>query len=260
MEKVMNFLDSCSETALLSKLRTVSFQYNLLLKLRERMQPYVDSMDALFNQATQEVTSVRYGQGCFLNFGYYDPFVFEELVCGKHPRGRLFYKKPTKGVFDTYGYDKDNRVIIHTAEYTDHTYCDIGGNIYLYEGDCLLYLGYDRSKEDKNLNVGKYGISKSTDTLDYTLTCYGFDDPKRDILDSLFIFKSGTHSGKAIQCSFSYESGMIEHIFQVEFDQKMQPKDADVCSRTVFATKKQKQNLKPYNEFFPPLRDLKHFD
>jgi len=260
MEKIMDFLDSCSETALLSKSRTMNFQFNLLLELREKMKPYIDSIDALYNQAIQEVTSVRYGQGCFLEFGYYDPFVFEELVCGKNPKGRLFYKKPVKGAFDTYGYDQEKRVRMHSAKLPDQSCWDCAGTIYLYEGDCSLYLGYQRAKGEETLNVRKSGILKRTDTLDYALTCYGFDDPKDDIFDSLFIFKNESHSGKAIQYDFSYKLSMIEHIFQVDFDNKMQPKDADVCSRALFATKKQKKNLKPCPDFFPPLGNLKPFD
>lgn len=255
MGKIMDSLDSYSEMALSAKMRTMSFQFNLLLELREKMKPYIDSMDALYNQAIQEATSARYGQGCFLEFGYYDPFVFKELVCGKNPRGRLFYKKPAKGTFDTYGYDKDKRVRIHSIELTDRPCWDCAGTIYLYESDWSLYLGYERSKGEKALTVRKIGISKRTDTLDYALTCYGFDDLKDDIFNSLFIFKTEPHSGKALQYDFSYKLGMVEYIFQVDFDNKMQPKDADVCSRTIFATKKQKENLKPYPEFFPPLRD-----
>lgn len=255
MGRIMDSLGSYSEMTLLSKMRTMNFQFNLLLELREKMKPYIDSMDALYNQAIQEVTSVRYGQGCFLDFGYYDPFVFEELVCGKNPRGRLFYKKPVKGTFDTFGYDQENRVKMHSTKLADHPYLNSSGTIYLYGGDCLLYIGYDQPKEDKPLTVRKIGIFKHADMLDYALTCYGFDDPKDDIFNSLFIYKTEAHSGKAFQYDFSYKSGMIENVFQVEFDKKMQPKDADVCSRTVFATKKQKENLKPYNDFFPPLRD-----
>lgn len=245
----MNFLDSCSETELLSKSRTMNFQFNLLLELREKMKPYAASMNALFNQAVQEVTSVRYGQGCFLEFGHYDPLVFEELVCGKNPKGRLFYQKPVKGKFDTYGYDQDKRVRTHSAELPTLSCWGSAGTIYLYEGNYTLYLGYEQLKGDATLLVRKIGISKHTDTLDYTLTCHGFDDPKDDISTNLFIFKTGTYSGKAIQNDFSYKTGLIENIFQVNFDNKMQPKAADVCSRTLFSTKKQKENSKPYYDF-----------
>lgn len=228
-----------ADNELISKFESVQFQHRMLLELQETLKPYVDAFPSLYKEAEEACCSVKYGQGCNLDFGFYDPFVMVELFFKKNPHGRLFNQEPRRGVYELYRYDQEGKVrsSIRNASTRD-AYWD-GGTLYAYESDVNIFIGYMRDKGDNfKPFVSKIGILMCSETRDFALECSVGREPEKNMLTSLLLFRQGQFKGKVFQCEYMKETGAMEDVFEVEFDQKNQIKNATPISKKLWISQK----------------------